>query len=148
MIIARRGSRGRHENKSKTSEPGKGKVADMPDSFRQTLILTDRKELRLDGVEDVAAFDDSSVLLKTNRGLLDIEGDGLRILRFDGAESGGPSGADPGGLPGTGTAPQRGNICISGRITSLSFIDRSGSEQSGANGSNGGFFSRRRKREG
>ena len=43
------------------------------------ITLTDRKTLVLDGVENVASFDESCVLISTALGEVGIEGEGLKI---------------------------------------------------------------------
>ena len=45
--------------------------------------LENRRRLRLDGVEEVSGFDESTVFLKTNMGLLTISGEQLHIGRVD-----------------------------------------------------------------
>ena len=48
-----------------------------------TLVLRDRTKLELDGVQDVASFDEAAVLLQTTLGGMTIEGSGLHITRLD-----------------------------------------------------------------
>ena len=48
-----------------------------------TISLENRHKLRLDGVEEVSGFDDSTVFLKTNMGLLTVSGEQLHIGRID-----------------------------------------------------------------
>ena len=52
-------------------------------SASHIISLENRRKLRLDGVEDVSGFDDSTVMLKTNMGLLAISGEQLHIGRID-----------------------------------------------------------------
>ncbi len=47
------------------------------------LILEDRKRLSVSGVQDVDAFDESTVALFTNMGKLLIRGRGLHVNAFD-----------------------------------------------------------------
>ena len=46
---------------------------------RQDIVISDRARLSISGVEDVQSFDESSVILKTNNGMLAIDGEGLHI---------------------------------------------------------------------
>ena len=48
-----------------------------------TLVLRDRAKLELDGVQDVASFDEATVLLQTALGGMTVEGSGLHITRLD-----------------------------------------------------------------
>ena len=43
------------------------------------LTLTDRKIFKMDGVIDIAAFDEECVLLNTEIGRITVEGNGLKI---------------------------------------------------------------------
>ena len=45
------------------------------------LSLEDRQHLVLTGVTDVDSFDEHSVLLRTNRGLVSVRGEGLQLRR-------------------------------------------------------------------
>ena len=54
-------------------------VAKMP----QNLQLEDRKRLSLTGVEDVASFDDKTVVIDTVQGRLTVYGAGLKIGKFN-----------------------------------------------------------------
>lgn len=74
------------------------------------LELKGRKELTLEGVEDILAFDDTSVDLKTTVGLLSVEGSGLRIhtLSLD-----------------------SGAVFISGKIDAMVYVDRDEKKRSG-----------------
>ena len=47
------------------------------------LELSGREKLSISGVEDVAAFDESAVILSTSQGELNIRGEGLHIDRID-----------------------------------------------------------------
>lgn len=53
-------------------------MPDMPHS----LVLDERERLSVTGVEDVASFDEASVIARTSRGLLIIRGEGLHIERL------------------------------------------------------------------
>ncbi len=46
---------------------------------RQDIIICDRARLSISGVEDVQSFDETSVILKTNNGMVAVDGEGLRI---------------------------------------------------------------------
>ena len=46
---------------------------------RQDIVISDRARLSISGVEDVQSFDETSVILKTNNGMLAVDGEGLRI---------------------------------------------------------------------
>ena len=47
------------------------------------LEMSGREKLSISGVDDVAAFDESAVILSTSQGELSIRGDGLHIDRID-----------------------------------------------------------------
>jgi sporulation protein YabP len=53
-----------------------------------TVVLEGREQLRVSGVEEVASFDESTILLTTAQGGLEIQGEGLHIetLSLDGGE--------------------------------------------------------------
>ena len=46
---------------------------------RQEIKIFDRSHLTITGVEDVHSFDDRSIILKSNRGMMAIDGEALRI---------------------------------------------------------------------
>lgn len=46
---------------------------------RQDIIISDRARLSISGVLDVQSFDEKSVILKTNNGMLAVDGEDLRI---------------------------------------------------------------------
>ena len=52
------------------------------------VVLEDREQLTVSGVEEVESFDESSILLSTARGGLEIQGEGLHIekLSLDGGD--------------------------------------------------------------
>ena len=50
--------------------------------YPHNIILEDRARLSVSGVEDVASFDESAVVLYTNRGLLTVRGQALRVDRL------------------------------------------------------------------
>jgi sporulation protein YabP len=53
-----------------------------------TVILEGREQLRVSGVEEVASFDENTILLTTTQGELEIQGEGLHIetLSLDGGD--------------------------------------------------------------
>ena len=46
------------------------------------IVLEDREELTITGVEEVESFDESSIVLSTVRGGLEVQGEGLHIERL------------------------------------------------------------------
>ena len=52
------------------------------------IVLEEREELTISGVEEVESFDEGSILLTTRRGGLEIQGEGLHIekLSLDGGD--------------------------------------------------------------
>ncbi len=60
---------------------------ELPD-LPQKLTLEDRRRLSVTGVQDVESFDESTVVLHTNRGVLVIRGRELRLkqLSVDGGQ--------------------------------------------------------------
>lgn len=64
------------------------------------LTLNQREDLNLSGVTEVVSFDDSSVILKTNLGVLTVLGDNL-VLKTLSVEG--------------------GQVAVSGHISSLSY---------------------------
>lgn len=52
------------------------------------LTLNERKNLTLTGVTEVVSFDDTSVVLRTTLGMLEVQGDGLQLktLSIDGGQ--------------------------------------------------------------
>ena len=85
----------------------------VKEKARQVLHLVSRSELSLDGVVDVKSFDDMTVTLETNMGLLSVEGKQLRITKF---------------------LMQTGEISIDGVIDALVFAEAEKEKR--------GFFSR------
>lgn len=59
-----------------------------PEGGPHRLALEERQRLSLTGVTDVDSFDDTLVLLKTNRGLMTVRGEGLQLknLNLEGGE--------------------------------------------------------------
>jgi len=59
-----------------------------PEVGPHRLALEDRQHLSLTGVTDVDSFDETLVLLKTNRGMMSVRGEGLQLknLNLEGGE--------------------------------------------------------------
>ena len=76
----------------------------------QRLLLLNRATLELTGVEDVVSFDETGAVLKTNLGLLAVEGEELHVVKLDLA----------GGL-----------LLIEGRIGGLFFSETGGMKKNG-----------------
>ncbi len=53
----------------------------------QSLVITDRERLSINGVEDVESFNDECVILYTNMGVLTVKGSELHINKLN-VESG------------------------------------------------------------
>jgi sporulation protein YabP len=47
------------------------------------LILTDRERLEMSGVLDVTSFDEEHALIKTESGMLAVDGEGLHVTSLD-----------------------------------------------------------------
>ncbi len=56
----------------------KASLRDIP----QNVIIENRLRMSVSGVQDVENFDDSCIVLYTNRGLLTIQGTGLHVERL------------------------------------------------------------------
>lgn len=67
------------------------------------LVLKGRKSLSVSGVREVISFDESSVMLDTVCGELEIDGDSLRVSALDTA---------------------RGNVAVEGNISSMLYSDK------------------------
>ncbi len=80
---------------------------------KHSLILEDRKNLSLSGVNDVAAFDDEMVVLVTELGDLSVKGNQLHIDQF---------------------SVETGELTLGGYIDSLTYSENKQQQ--------GGFFSR------
>lgn len=70
------------------------------------LELTDRKYLRVVGVEHVGNFNEKEISLDTNMGFLTLRGEGLHITQLN---------------------LESGNLVVEGRINSMDFIDNKNS---------------------
>ncbi len=73
-----------------------------PTPKNQTLTLTDRKTLTVEGVRDVVRFEEVSILLDTDLGLLEVDGNTLRIAKLD---------------------PDRHIICVNGEVCAMLYLD-------------------------
>ena len=71
-------------------------------SEHKRLILTDREKLELSGVTDVTSFDEEHALIKTENGMLAVDGEGLHVTMLD---------------------LGHGNISFEGKINGLFFSD-------------------------
>lgn len=71
-------------------------------SEHKKLILTDREKLEMSGVLDVTSFDEEHALIKTENGMLAVDGDGLHVTMLD---------------------LGHGNISFEGKINGLYFSD-------------------------
>ena len=69
---------------------------------KHTLYLHERQMLTLTGVKEVTGFDGSGAILETGSGELRIEGEGLKVLRFD---------------------RETGELCVSGLVGGLYYPD-------------------------
>ncbi len=72
-------------------------------SENATLLLTNRESLKLCGVEDVIAFDETAVTCRTTLGELVIEGSSLRITEF---------------------CVERGELSVIGKISVLAYEEK------------------------
>ena len=73
------------------------------ESPRGNIVLENRKELSLTGVEEVISFDDEKILLNTKLGFLTIKGAELKMNKLD---------------------VQNGDVIISGTITSIVYSSK------------------------
>ena len=63
-------------------------MAQEPLQLPHKLTLNERKALTMTGVTEVVSFDDTSVVLRTNLGMLEVLGSGLQLktLSLDGGQ--------------------------------------------------------------
>lgn len=61
-------------------------MAEGTKNTKNSLVMTDRQSVTLDGVVDILAFDADFALLSTELGVLSIEGEELHIEKTDTAE--------------------------------------------------------------
>ena len=71
-------------------------------SEHKKLVLTDREKLEMSGVTDVTSFDEEHALIKTENGMLAVDGEGLHVTSLD---------------------LGHGNISFEGKINGLYFSD-------------------------
>ena len=83
------------------------------DILPHNCILEDRKKLSVSGVSDVGSFDEQNVTAVTGMGELTVRGEGLHITKL---------------------SLDTGELCVEGRISSLSYAEVLPEK--------GGFFSR------
>ena len=69
---------------------------------QKRLVLTDRAKLEMSGVLDVTSFDEEHALIKTENGVLAVDGEGLHVTSLD---------------------LGHGNISFEGKINGLFFSD-------------------------
>ena len=81
---------------------------------KHTLTLEDRGHLHCTGVLDVGAYDEHTVSMKTGRGRLTVEGEGLHVRHL---------------------ALESGELTVEGTVTGLYYTED-------APGASGGFFAR------
>ncbi|AGK99763.1 sporulation protein YabP [Desulfoscipio gibsoniae] len=75
---------------------------DIKSDFINRIVLTDRKNLVLDGVEQVGNFNEKEISLVTNMGFLTLRGEGLHITQLN---------------------LENGNLVVQGRICALEYIE-------------------------
>ncbi len=76
----------------------------MSERLQHSLVLEQRKNIEINGVEDVLSFDESEVTLQTSCGGMTLEGEGLHIGILDVAE---------------------GHVKIDGKIDGIFYFDES-----------------------
>lgn len=91
-------------------------MADYADNKKHTLSLDDRSDLFLTGVLDVDNYDEHTVTVRTSRGILSIEGDGLHVKHL---------------------TLETGELSLCGTVSALWYT-----EDTKAGSGNGGFFAR------
>ena len=58
-------------------------MEEMKESLNHDVSITSGRTLRMTGVRDVTSFDDRQILAQNSESDISIEGDGLKIERFD-----------------------------------------------------------------
>ncbi len=81
-----------------------------PKEAMHNLILENRKKLTLSGIEDVDSFDEESISLFTDSGLLTVRGDSLHIQKL---------------------SVESGEVLITGQIDSLVYSEEDGRARRG-----------------
>lgn len=62
-------------------------MIDNAKELKHDVIIKSRKRLEMSGINDVSSFDDTEIIVQTDGSGISIEGEGLKIERFD-AENG------------------------------------------------------------
>ena len=62
-------------------------MGDLTDEIKHDVFIKSRKQLEMSGVVDVSSFDEHEILIQTNASGASIEGETLKIERFN-AQSG------------------------------------------------------------
>ena len=88
-----------------------------PERAKHRILMQDRENLEVHGVTDVIRFDEQSVTLNTQSGMLGIEGDALHIHVL---------------------STDQGVVTLDGRIDSLCYYEEPGTDR----GEKTGFFGR------
>ena len=78
-------------------------------SLPHNITLSDRTKLQISGVLEVISFDENSVVLRTTRGAMTVEGDGLHVSTL---------------------AIDRGEVVLDGTVNGI-FYTGDGSEKTG-----------------
>lgn len=65
------------------NEFGRGDPKDKAKGGQQDIVLSARENLRVTGVKDVIAFDETCILLETALGRLHVKGEGLKVKSLD-----------------------------------------------------------------
>ncbi len=58
-------------------------MLDNAKELKHDAIIKSRKRLEMSGINDVSSFDDTEILVQTDGSGISIEGEGLKIERFD-----------------------------------------------------------------
>lgn len=84
----------------------------QPTGRSHRMIMNDRKDANITGVEDVLSFDSGEILLQTGIGVLMIRGSELHVSRL---------------------TLEKGEVDIDGKIDSLTYSDHTPNSKSGEN---------------
>lgn len=85
---------------------------------KHSLHLQNREKLNIDGVENVISFDENAIILQTSLGELNIDGEGLKVVKL---------------------SVEDGEVALEGKIFGLFYID-------GGRKKRGGFFAKKSDR--
>jgi len=80
-----------------------------------SLSLINREKLSIDGVENVISFDENSIILQTSLGELNIDGEGLKVVKL---------------------SVEDGEVALEGKIFGIFYIDSARKKR-------GGFFGKK-----